>query len=250
LLLCNKYSSYPILSVLIFFSVFFFVWPYSGIRQGMAICIGCYYVYECGARNMWLKMIIMVVFLSQIHMSALFIFAFFAIYRIGYNWQCITILGLISATTAFLSQQIIDWLSLVLPFGDRILFYQDKMNETSYLDEKTFFRFLIFLISVKIYFDFLKGGDKENARSAAVLVSSFFIYILFKSSEIMAAQLSIYGFYAMLTVLPNYVSIRTRLSNSIKFILVILFVFGFFNKTYLDMIDLSEKNSGNIMLVQ
>jgi len=58
--ICRKYSQYPILSLYLFYCCFYFVWVYSGIRQGLTLAIGVYYLLECLESRKHIKFVLIV----------------------------------------------------------------------------------------------------------------------------------------------------------------------------------------------
>ena len=102
----------------------------------------------------------------------------------------------------------------------------------------------IFAITMRIYFVAKKRGDEFFAGLCSALMSSFIVYVSFKFSEIVAAQLSLYGFCLLMLVLPNFLAIKDRfLPKNIYLVFIVVFASLYFSKTYTDMKYMSENNA-------
>jgi len=244
-----RFSPYPMLTLLLFFSAFFFVWPYSGIRQGMALCIGTYYLLSCAEQKNHLKMAFVTVVLSAVHLSALFLIFFYAISVFYKPLYPVLILCVTALLSLVFSEQIFGMFVSSVPFAERIFFYEDEFGAASLFDFKTGAR-----LAFSIFGFFVLMGSKK-AQPAFVLtvsyvfISSFFVYVLFKHSEIVAAQLSLYGYFYLVLLGPWWLKSKDWIPASVKLVLILAISVAYFFKTYSDMVFMSEENQSNIILV-
>lgn len=247
---CLKYSYYPIFSAILFYSAFYFTWPYSGLRQGLALCIGTYYLIECSQNKQTLKYLLIISLLSLIHVSAIFGVVFYFSMRVKYEFKIQLLLVLTASVIAVITQQATLQILNLIPFSERILFYENSFLTTSYTDFKTIARFIIFLSTLYIYYIAKLRKYDFLVELSAGLMASFLVYISFKFSEILAAQLSLYGFVLLIIVIPNYVKLNEKLiSRYIKYFLALIFAVLFFYKTYTDMTESSKQNQVNFLVI-
>ena len=137
-----------------------------------------------------------------------------------------------------------------MPFAERVLFYEEGFNSSSFLDFKTISRLFIFFVSIYIYNIFRKNNDALGMQISASLMISFLVYTTLKFSEILAAQISLYGFILLIIVFPRYLNIPEKLfKRDLKLVLFIFFSISYFTKTYTDMVISSEKNKYNESLL-
>ncbi|MDG2252946.1 MAG: EpsG family protein [Methylophilaceae bacterium] len=245
-----RYSAFPILTALLFFSMFYFTWPYSGIRQGLILCIGAYYFMYCAHNNKFILFILISFALSLIHLSAIFFIFFFIVYKMHLSKKMIIFLSIIIIFLSFYFQHEIVQFINFLPYNERVFFYSQSFYTTSYFDFKTFSRLIIFIILLFIYNEVRKKDDLVLSGVCSISIASFPLYAMFKFSEILASQASLYGFIFIILVLPNYLN---RGHNSklkiFKLLFILLFSTMFFYKTYTYTIITSEKNAENIKLI-
>ena len=245
-----KYSPYPILSLLLFYSAFYFTWPYSGLRQGLTLCIGSYYLIDCIKNNQPIKYLIIAIFLSLIHLSAALSIIFYFACKLTFEIRVQTFLAISGLIISLFLQQIIENIIYIVPFAERVLFYEEGFNSSSFLDFKTISRLFIFFVSIYIYNIFRKNNDALGMQISASLMISFLVYTTLKFSEILAAQISLYGFILLIIVFPRYLNIPEKLfKRDLKLVLFIFFSISYFTKTYTDMVISSEKNKYNESLL-
>ena len=89
--ICKKYSVNPTLSLFLYFCFYYFVWTYSGLRQGMTMAIGAYYLLECINQESTLKFFMIVIILSFIHTSSLILIPLYVISKMNFSKKAINL---------------------------------------------------------------------------------------------------------------------------------------------------------------
>lgn len=199
----RKYSSLPILSLFLYYSFFYLVWTYSGIRQGLTLSIGTYYLLECISDRKHIKFIIITSLLTLIHASSivLLILYLFSILNFGLPLLSLIIFGSI-IFSLFPTVDYLNFLSFI-PFIDRVQFYAPHFNSESLkiLDFKSIARIGFMLLGLFAFY-YCKDSLFQR-RVINVYLTSFAIYFALKFSEVLAANLSMYGFILLIFIIPN-----------------------------------------------
>jgi hypothetical protein len=239
----SKYSKYPVLSLLLFYAMFYFTWPYSGLRQGLTICIGTYYLTEAVARKYNLKYLFVSVILSLVHLSAITSSGFLLIKSFFLKTSYVFCFAFFSIILSITLNKFIPNILSAIPFADRILFYKSEFGSTSYLDFKTISRFIFWVIGLVFYLGFKRVGDELNAKLTLIAIFSFPVYLTLKFSEILAAHISLYGFILYILIIPNYLyMVKGLIPKNIKFLLITLLCCLFYLKTFNYMQTASKQN--------
>ncbi len=224
----KKYSRNPILSLLLYYSFFYLVWTYSGIRQGLALSIGTYYFIRClGTKNNIFYAIALV--LTLIHASSIILFLLYYCATASVRKSTLVGLAVLSVIISFVPlQEYLDFFSFI-PYIDRVLFYGNNFNieGVKILDFKSVSR-LAFLIFGFYAYSILEK-DKLQRRVVVAYIVSFFVYFSLKFSEVLAANLSMYGFILVIIIIPNvYSNLRVKFRipySSAVYIVAVLFLF-------------------------
>lgn len=217
----RKYSSFPILSLFLYYSFFYLVWTYSGIRQGLTLTIGTYYLLECINDRKHIKFIIITTLLTLIHASSIVLLILYYLSILNFGLPLLSLI--VFSSIIFSLFPIADYLNFLsfIPFIDRVMFYTPHFNVESLkiLDFKTMARIgfmLIGYIAFNYYRDFL-----FHRRVISVYIISFSLYFALKFSEVLAANISMYGFILSIFIIPN---LHLKLNKNK--IIYSLFIFG------------------------
>ena len=199
---CYKFSDFPILSLLLYYSAFYFVWIFSGVRQGLVTAIGVYYLLDCSLSKKNVKFFMITVCLMFIHASAVVLFVFYAIskIRISIPFQFVLVL------LCFISYPLLKnyfWSMLqFIPYAGRVEFYY--LSQTHFfLDSKAIIRIVLLFLFGLIFINKSFLHDERNRKIHILYVSSFGMYFSLRHVEILAQNLSIYGFLMFVLLLPN-----------------------------------------------
>jgi hypothetical protein len=248
--ICKKYSQYPVFSLYLFFCLFYFVWVFSGIRQGLTIAIGIYYLLECLQNRKHIKFVSIVFILSLIHAASLILLLFYIVAHLNLRRQ-ILYLGIFFGFCISLipAANMMDFFNH-LPYGERIEFYfntEDSESSRFFIDFKSISR-LILLLVVVVFAKIYDGGSEIQRKIMDLYIISFGIYFALKFVEILAAQASIYGFVLIVLILPNiYGQLKVKFNSKVFLTFVSILSVSFYFKTLYSMEDMSYLTNSSLL---
>ena len=248
---CKKYSQYPVLSLYLYFCFFYLVWVYSGLRQGLTLAIGVYYLLECLENHKHTKFVLIVFFLSLIHASSLILLLFYIVGNLNLKREIILLTVLCGF---FLSLVPGTYLMAVLnyfPYGERINFYFRPvlgLIVIDYFDFKSIAR-MILLLTVGVVFSKIYNKSNEIERKIVdIYLISFAVYFALRFVEILAANASIYGFVLLVIVIPNiYARLKNKLNARLFLVGSVIFSLAFFFKNLDSMEDYSNLTHSSLI---
>jgi hypothetical protein len=224
---CWKYSDNPVLSLVLYYSFFYFVWIFSGLRQGLALSIGTYYLLSCLENRQHIKFIVINTFLVLIHTSSIFLIIFYVIGNFRFSKTTMIILITISFFMQFAPGNIFQTLVEVVPFGSRVAFYTN-IGGINPFDFKSLVRlFLLISFGFILPNEVFKNIDM-NYKVLVLYISSFGVYYILRQSEILAQNTSIYGFVLLVVLIPNILGCFQMESNKRIFVIATLLFATFF----------------------
>lgn len=121
--LIKAYSDKTIWSLFIFYSFFYFVWIFSGIRQGLTIAIGTYYLVEALEDRKIIKFTFIVIILSFIHSASLILLPIYLLANIDWTRNKLNITTIFSIVCSILPIENILRLFQSVPLIQKIMFY-------------------------------------------------------------------------------------------------------------------------------
>ena len=248
--ICKKYSQHPLFSLYLFFCLFYFVWVFSGIRQGLTMAIGIYYLLECLENRKHIKFAIIVFVLSLIHAASLILLLFYFVAHLNLRRQTL-LLGVFFGFCISLipPAHMMDFFNL-LPYGERIDFYfsmEDGESSRFFIDFKSIARLLLLLV-VLLFANTYDKGSEIQRKIMSLYIISFGVYFAFKFVEILAAQASIYGFILIILILPNiYGQLSVKFNSKVFLTFVSILSVAFFFKTLYSMEDMSYLNNTSLL---
>ncbi|MEZ4358516.1 MAG: EpsG family protein [Eubacteriales bacterium] len=231
-LTCSKYSKNPTFSLLIYYSFYYLVWTFSGLRQGIVIAIGVYYLLEYIQKNKHLRFLLIVLLLTTIHLSALILIPLYFASKINFKKKTLLIILLSSLAFAMIPWGNILKNFIWIPFISRIILYIDTstFSLTRLLDFQSIGRF-VFLIIIFFYYDSYARQNEVSKKILNIYIISMILYFVFKFSELTAARLSIYGKILDMIILANtYYLYKERINRILYSVLMILLLVVYFNK--------------------
>lgn len=220
--ICKNYSKNPVMSLVIYFAFYYFVWTYSGIRQGLVLSVGMYYLIKyCIGKFNWRFMVI-VIGLTFIHSSAVLLIPLYFISKINLSKNHLFVIFGLSLFVSLMPLGFIFNAMANIPIVNRIIPYlTDSYSILNILDFQSIAR-IAFVMIVFIYYD---AYAKRSPRDKIVLnlyIISISIYFIFKFSELTASRLSIYGKYLDILILVNIYYLYKYKINKIIYIAMLL----------------------------
>lgn len=249
---CKRYSHYPVVSLFFYYCFFYFVWVFSGIRQGLALAIGVYYLLECLENRNHIKFAIITILLTMIHASSAILPLFYVIAHLNLRRQTLLTGVFFCFCISLIPATYLMEVFSRLPYGDRIDFYFRRGNPEdftiSYFDFKSIARFVLLILFGVL---FARSYDRSNGIQSKIMnvyVVSFGIYYALRFLEILASNASIYGFVLIVLILPNmYGRLKTGPNFKVFLISVSILSIAFFFKTLFSMEDMSKLNHSSLI---
>lgn len=248
--ICKKYSKNPTFSLLIYFSFYYFVWTFSGLRQGLTLSIGVYYLLETLEDKNTRKFIFISILLSLIHLSAIILIPLYIGGRMNFNKGNLIIISIFAVFMSMIPMAQMLARFTWLPFMDRLMPYIDpSFSMLSIFSFKSLVR-LIFLSLGLFYYKSYSKQDNISEGIINIYILSLLLYFILKSSEQTAARISIYGMFLNILILPNiYYMYKNKVDKLIFLSGLITLSFFYFSKELSTMKNQSKlQNSQEIMI--
>jgi len=214
-LFIKKYSNKPNLAIFYYFSFFFLIYSYSGIRQGVCISLFTFYLLPLLFEKKMTKYYLGVALLVLIHNSAMLLFILPFLLMITLNRKIILVYLLISLVIGIVIMPIV--LSIVFPSfgtaGELVNQYSEKKN--SGFDVLSLLIRLMIYIPIYYYY-FEKRAFKVEFMKFLFNVYTFSLifYFLFAFNSLLSSRFSIY-FRLMEPVLLTNIFVVNKVYNSI-----------------------------------
>lgn len=228
--ICIKYSTHPLLSMLTFYSFFYFVWIFSGIRQGLVISLGVLLLLYCFEKKKNFLFVVLISILCLIHTSAVVLIVLYFLSQI--NWQKSHLIY-IFIFSIIISIIPINFIRILPIFTDRISSY--KTNESIINFD---FQSIIRIMLVTIIFLYFSKIQKINDIHHFILkfyILGICLYFLLKDIELIAARLSIYSRILEIILVPAILYITNKKYIWIVLLSIIIILALYFNKELISM---------------
>ncbi|WP_422123913.1 EpsG family protein [Planococcus sp. X10-3] len=213
--LVKKYSLNPTLSLVIYFSFFYFVWTFSGLRQGLTLVIGIYYLLEAIEKNKTLKIILVSLTLSLIHSSALILIFLYFITKINFSKNQLMLLAISGFLMSFLPLNLILPYLTWIPIIENASQYVFDVGGLNSLDFAGIVRVLL-LIFIFLYYESFSSTSLMNKKILDIYIISLILYFIMQSlGELTAARFSIYGKYLEIIILVNIFYLHKKRINKL-----------------------------------
>ncbi|MFD1926923.1 EpsG family protein [Sporosarcina siberiensis] len=185
-----KYSKNPTLAMFLYFSMFYLVWTFSGLRQGLTIAIGLYYLLKCIKENKPYKIVLISIALAFIDYTALVLILLYFISNINFKKNHLILLTVISVIFSILPLGFI-FNYIPIPFiTEKLGPYLQSGLSFNLIDFQSFSR-IVLLIIMFVFYDWLVLDNYFNKRILNVyIISMLFYFILQFTGELTAARLS------------------------------------------------------------
>ncbi len=225
-----KYSKNALLSILIFYSFFYFVWIFSGIRQGIVISISIILILYCFDKGKDRILIIATIILSMIHLSALIILVLYFIAKIKWTKKGLLYLFTISFVYSLLP---VNFLNNISFLSERVSVYSSD-NSMFNLDFQSIVRVLLIIV-VFIFYSKIKKIDPIHYFILKYYILGICLYFLLKDIELVAARISIYSRVFEIFILSSIFYVINKKYVYLSLLVLIIFLFIYFNKELINM---------------
>lgn len=218
--ICKNYSKNPTLSLLIFFCFYYLTWTFTGVRQGVVLAIGIYYLLKCIENNKTWRYILIVLLLSLIHSSAFMLLVLYFASKINFNKKTLLMLTGTSILLSVIPTGLIISKMTWLPFYWRVYPYLNMEFSLNFLDFQGLGRLAFLFIAFYCYDEYVKQNEISK-KILNIYVISLLMYFILQFSELSAARLSIYGQYLDMIILANLLYLFKQPINRLIYIYAI-----------------------------
>lgn len=185
----SKTCSKSAVSLFLLYATFYLIYPFSGVRQGLAMAIVLGVLYPLLRNRQWVKYYLVLLVALLIHQSAIICAVLPFIYRIKLqNSILVLIVGLCSVIMVLG----VNWLTM-LPLPSTI------MNRAEYyIEESSSPQLLAMLVRIAAILPIFLVSQKKYSTNPElrgvrnILCVGFIIYSLFSFSDLIASRMAIY----------------------------------------------------------
>lgn len=242
----NDNSDNILVSIILYFAMFYLVWTMSAIRQGIVLAIGLNLFFSKKELSA-IKKILAVLALTTIHYSALYYLAVFLLLKIKWSRRLHLYFLTLSLSMTFIPLNIVVEKLTFIPYHDKLLRYLEYNN--GFFDLASIMRLSFFFV---IWFFYNQIKDMKNYKMLSdAFLSGISCYFIMKFSEIASSRFTIFTFVLIVILLPGvyentikvYLGENRGMSQSFikysSFIGLVIFSVLFLSKESLGYIDQS-----------
>ncbi|MGX4686670.1 EpsG family protein [Vagococcus sp. JNUCC 83] len=236
----RKYSKNINLTLLIYYTMYYFTYANSGYRQGLTLVMSLAILYPLLLKNKYVAFSIGTIIFSLFHTSVLVLFILLII---RFNWDSYKLLFIFLSSFAIYFVSIISnkniFFSLIEPFG---------IDASYNFIDTSLFAVLSRLIMVCIIM-FLVFMNRQNLnelenRVITYYLIGFSLYMLLASQSLIASRVHVYFKILELFLIPN---LLFKTKKSIRVTVSILLIFIIMPIFYVKEIN-GQKNQANLNL--
>ncbi|MDB1921736.1 EpsG family protein [Clostridium tertium] len=185
----NKFCKNKLLALTVFYPIYYMVFWYSAIRQGLAMSIFMGILIPLLYKKKYISYIIMTVVTASLHLSAIFLLLLLVVKFIPlYNKKIFG--GILISTIVYQIFNLQNVLIKILPehFQYRISTYlSDGISYSALLN-----RLLIFLIVIYLFYKSNEEKKKDNLFLLNIYIFGLFLYLVLMTSPAIASRLNFY----------------------------------------------------------
>jgi hypothetical protein len=217
-----KYSDRPILSLFIFYCVFYLIYPFSAIRQAFCLSVFVFYMTPMLFERKYLKYYCLSLLLLTIHYSSVVLFII----------PLVNIVKSFKIRDAFIVSIICLIIGVIFIFYLNILFSvfgaigaKIKIYSNTSIDLVSLLlriALFILIINTNNYYD----KDSIKNLFLRIYIFGFLIYLMFFSSSLIASRLNVFMRYFEIILLTDYFlfMVNKKKLPSLHFSFIILIV--------------------------
>lgn len=187
-----------VLSLIVYFALFYTVWIMSAYRQGLVLAVGSYIVFNKKKNYSLITQLIVISILSVFHISALFYFVILILNKIKWTKKRQVIALFISLVFTFLPLYKIAELLIFIPGIDKVANYLS--TNIGFFDTGSLMRLFFYLVTIFKY-----DAITTTAFNKKIVDSFLYgisLYFILKFSEITAGRLTIFTFILLVLIIP------------------------------------------------
>lgn len=224
--LIKKYSKYPTESLFYFVTLGFYVLSFNMVRQAIAMAFAFYALKFLFDRK-FLRYIIVVIFASLFHMTALIMIPMYWLSNFKFNTKKLLTILVILLFSGFLFNPIFNYVTTVIPQYSMYSSYQEmKAGIGTYIINSIYILLIIIIIINKKRIDEKSENDNYNKVINVITFSTFFIILSMQNT--LMARLIYYWLMPIVLILPEMIRcVKENYRNTLQ-ALVLLFFIAFY----------------------
>lgn len=216
----KRYSLNPTLSMLLFFCFYYLTWTFSGVRQGLVIAVGLYFLLKYIEEKKGIRLVVVSILLSFIHTSALSLILYYLLSKLNFNRKSLIVITIFSVIVSFLPTGNLVSQMTFLPFFSDLFPYIETGVGVNFLDFQSISR-LVFLAVALIFYNVYADQNEMSKKIMNIYIFSTIIYLLFQFSELTAARIAIFGKFLDIIIFANVLYLYRESINKLLYIYAI-----------------------------
>ncbi|OKZ21143.1 MAG: hypothetical protein BHV81_01035 [Butyricimonas synergistica] len=178
-IICNK----SMIPLFFFYTTFYLVYPFSGIRQGFTLAVLLGILYPLLTKKKYTYYIFVTLLCSLVHMSILICLVLPFIYHMRISWKIIYFVFAFFTVVLYLDLNFLHFFSITI---DRI--HTGESSSMKYIAKtvRVLVILPIFLVPKSIY------NDRDLLGIRNILLMGFVVYSLFSFNELTSSRLGVY----------------------------------------------------------
>lgn len=193
-------SEDPLQSLILYFAMFYVVWTMSALRQGMALAISLYFIFNKKKEISLFHKVLILCGAALFHSSVLAVIPILLLSELKWNRKRHLIFLSIGLLFTLLPVHLIFEKLSFLPLVSTIVLYLSP--NFGFFDFSSFIRLFFFGLVLWNY-KYLAGTSKKDKVLVDVYLIGTPLYFFLKSSELTAGRINIYTFVILILLLPK-----------------------------------------------
>lgn len=226
------------LSVLLLYSMLFFYWNLSALRQGFVLFCSLFLFFDGEDHFSNKAKIIGSIFLSLVHITAIIVPILYLLSKINWRRKTFVLLLIISPLIRFLLNPSLINIFVGIPFLDKLVSYSNY-NSFSYFSLPSLMR-LTYIVFILYNYEKLmeKYSIYKDLFNFSLIGLIGYFYLPF--AMVVGTRVTIFSFVPIIIIFPMILSLYKdrRMNSAIFYSLLLLSTISFFNE-YTKLVDRS-----------
>lgn len=198
------------LAYLVYYTFFFLVWNMSALRQGMALTIGCYLLFNIKYQWKFYQKLIIVGCLFFIHKTSIF----YLLFLLGdfVKWDRTKLIYFVLASLLISVLPLAGFATLIIkiPIFSRVAVYLISGNVSfGFWDIKSIPRLFLIVVVLFHYNSLIKRELIQQRFLNSFIIGVSFFFVL-RFDDLIGARISIYGFFLAILILPSVLELYNQ----------------------------------------
>lgn len=229
-------SSNPVLSIFLFYAMFFFVWNLSAIRQGLVLSMGLYFVFNKKLPLATPLKVGIILLLSLLHSSGLILLLLLMFAKLSLSKKAHLLILVLSLLVTYLP---IDLIFVQLQFIPGVSRFLEYLSEGSGFMNFAGISRLILYVAVYLHYDKL---TEEYQGELNIYLLGLCVYFVSSFSQVAAGRFGIYSLVFLTILSPAILDLYS--SNQKLKVVASLGLFAFSATYFMKEMDTLVEQTG------